>query len=34
LAASAGYADQSHMINECAALTGGPPTALCSELVP
>jgi hypothetical protein len=25
---SAGYADQSHMINECLALTGGPPTAL------
>ena len=28
LAAAAGYADQSHMINECQALTGGPPTAL------
>jgi AraC-like DNA-binding protein len=28
LAAVAGYADQSHMINECVALTGGPPTAL------
>jgi AraC-like DNA-binding protein len=28
LAIAAGYADQSHMINECAALTGGPPTAL------
>ena len=28
LAAAAGYADQSHMINECVALTGGPPTAL------
>jgi AraC-like DNA-binding protein len=28
LAISAGYADQSHMINECLALTGGPPTAL------
>jgi len=28
LAIAAGYADQSHMINECSALTGGPPTAL------
>jgi AraC-like DNA-binding protein len=28
LAISAGYADQSHMINECLALTGGPPSAL------
>lgn len=28
LAAAAGYADQSHMINECLALSGGPPTAL------
>ena len=28
LAIAAGYADQSHMINECVALTGGPPTAL------
>jgi AraC-like DNA-binding protein len=28
LAAAAGYADQSHMINECVELTGGPPTAL------
>jgi AraC-like DNA-binding protein len=28
LAASAGYADQSHMINECVALTGGPPGSL------
>jgi AraC-like DNA-binding protein len=28
LAVTAGYADQSHMINECLALTGGPPTAL------
>jgi AraC-like DNA-binding protein len=28
LAAAAGYADQSHMINECVALTGGPPAAL------
>jgi AraC-like DNA-binding protein len=28
LALAAGYADQSHMINECLALTGGPPTAL------
>jgi transcriptional regulator GlxA family with amidase domain len=28
LAVAAGYADQSHMINECLALTGGPPTAL------
>jgi AraC-like DNA-binding protein len=28
LAVAAGYADQSHMINECVALTGGPPTAL------
>ena len=28
LAIAAGYADQSHMINECLALTGGPPTAL------
>jgi AraC-like DNA-binding protein len=28
LAITAGYADQSHMINECLALTGGPPTAL------
>jgi AraC-like DNA-binding protein len=28
LAAAAGYADQSHMINECVAFTGGPPTAL------
>ena len=28
LAMAAGYADQSHMINECLALTGGPPTAL------
>jgi AraC-like DNA-binding protein len=28
LAVTAGYADQSHMINECVALTGGPPTAL------
>jgi AraC-like DNA-binding protein len=27
-AAAAGYADQSHMINECLALAGGPPTAL------
>jgi AraC-like DNA-binding protein len=28
LALTAGYADQSHMINECVTLTGGPPTAL------
>ncbi len=28
LAIAAGYADQSHMINECLALTGGHPTAL------
>jgi AraC-like DNA-binding protein len=28
LAIAAGYADQSHMINECLAFTGGPPTAL------
>jgi AraC-like DNA-binding protein len=28
LAVTAGYADQAHMINECLALTGGPPTAL------
>jgi AraC-like DNA-binding protein len=28
LAVAAGYADQSHMINECLALTGSPPTAL------
>lgn len=28
LAIAAGYADQSHMINECSTLTGGPPTAL------
>jgi AraC-like DNA-binding protein len=28
LAIAAGYADQPHMINECIALTGGPPTAL------
>ena len=28
LALAAGYTDQSHMINECLALTGGPPTAL------
>lgn len=28
LAAAAGYTDQPHMINECLALTGGPPTAL------
>jgi AraC-like DNA-binding protein len=28
LAVAAGYADQSHMINECLAMTGGPPTAL------
>jgi AraC-like DNA-binding protein len=28
LAVVVGYADQSHMINECVALTGGPPTAL------
>jgi AraC-like DNA-binding protein len=28
LAITAGYADQSHMINECLVLTGGPPTAL------
>lgn len=28
LAIAAGYTDQSHMINECLALTGGPPTAL------
>jgi AraC-like DNA-binding protein len=28
LALAAGYADQSHMINECIALAGGPPTAL------
>ncbi|MBV8179058.1 MAG: helix-turn-helix domain-containing protein [Mycobacterium sp.] len=28
LAIAAGYADQSHMINDCIALTGGPPTAL------
>ena len=28
LAIAAGYADQSHMINECLALSGGPPTAL------
>jgi AraC-like DNA-binding protein len=28
LAVTAGYADQSHMINECVALTGGPPSAL------
>jgi AraC-like DNA-binding protein len=28
MAAAAGYADQSHRINECLALAGGPPTAL------
>jgi AraC-like DNA-binding protein len=28
LAVAAGYSDQSHMINECLVLTGGPPTAL------
>ena len=28
LAVAAGYADQSHMINECVALTGGPPSTL------
>jgi AraC-like DNA-binding protein len=28
LAVAAGYADQSHMINECLSLAGGPPTAL------
>jgi methylphosphotriester-DNA--protein-cysteine methyltransferase len=28
LAVAAGYADQSHLINECVALTGGPPSAL------
>ncbi|MDT5309470.1 MAG: hypothetical protein QOE48_5175 [Mycobacterium sp.] len=28
LAIAAVYADQSHMINECLALAGGPPTAL------
>jgi transcriptional regulator GlxA family with amidase domain len=28
LAVAAGYADQAHMINECLALTGGPPTRL------
>jgi AraC-like DNA-binding protein len=28
LAVEAGYTDQSHMINECVTLTGGPPTAL------
>ena len=28
LAIAAGYSDQSHMINECLVLTGGPPTAL------
>jgi transcriptional regulator GlxA family with amidase domain len=28
LAVGAGYADQSHMINECLSLAGGPPTAL------
>ena len=28
LAIEAGYADQSHMINECLALAGAPPTAL------
>jgi AraC-like DNA-binding protein len=34
LAAAAGYADQSHMINECVALTGGPPTALRGRIMP
>ncbi len=34
LAIAAGYADQSHMINECLALTGGPPTALPSRMMP
>lgn len=28
LAVTAGYADQSHLIRECSALAGGPPTAL------
>jgi transcriptional regulator GlxA family with amidase domain len=28
VAIAAGYADQSHMINECVAFSGGPPTAL------
>jgi AraC-like DNA-binding protein len=28
LAIAAGYADQSHMINDCLAFSGGPPTAL------
>jgi len=28
LALAAGYADQSHMINECVALAGRPPTTL------
>jgi AraC-like DNA-binding protein len=28
MAIAAGYADQSHMINECLAFSGGPPTAL------
>jgi AraC-like DNA-binding protein len=31
LAAVAGYTDQSHMINECRALAGGPPTTLASR---
>lgn len=34
LALAAGYADQPHMINECLALTGGPPTTLRSQIVP
>ena len=34
LAIAAGYADQSHMINECLALTGGPPTALHVRTMP
>jgi len=33
LAAAAGYADQSHMINECVVLTGGPPTALRGRIM-
>jgi transcriptional regulator GlxA family with amidase domain len=28
VAIAAGYTDQSHMINECVTLTGGPPTTL------
>jgi hypothetical protein len=33
LAAAAGYADQSHMMNECLALTGRHPTALPTRIM-